>query len=536
MKILMLYPKYPQATFWNANEVQLKLTGRKANMPPLGLLTIASYFPKDFQIRLIDRNIHEESEADWEWADRVLISLMGVQRADYRQCVAKAKAVGKPIAVGGPYTHAFPEEALADGDWVCFGEAESIMDDFITDLRADRRGKRYDGGNKTDMEAVKLPRYDLLPDINQYGVMAVQFSRGCPFLCEFCDIIEIYGRVPRTKSPEQIISELDYIKSLGYVGVVFMVDDNFIGNKKRALAMLRKLAAWNQKEKFGYKLFTEVSLNLADEPELMSAMVAANFWMVFIGIETPDPKILKTTRKVQNIAGDQLSKLDRIRGHGLHITAGFIVGFDGEDSQVFEMQRQFIKASGIGVAMLGLLMALPHTQLWRRLKKENRLLENFTPMEQTVDGINFIPKGGLTKKDYLREYAQLISEIYQPKKYFGRILPALLAIKKEKVPARNNIRTILYELKVFSRHLYYFGWKIKGARWLYWKTLMTILVKNPKIMDAFAADCFYFFHLNAHAQVVEKSLKEYTKNPLPDDVLDQKISLEVESALQEVGA
>ena len=242
MNVLMLYPKFPEETFWNTARAVKLLWGRKAIMPPLGLLTIASYFPEDFSLRLIDRNVAEESPSDWEWADVVFISLMMAQREDYRACVTQARRRRKPVAVGGPFTHAMPEVACADADWVCFGEAENIMTELIDDLRAGRRGKRYEGGAKTDMTRVKIPRFDLLADVNDYATMALQFSRGCPFRCEFCDIIEIYGRVPRTKTPAQIGAELALLQRLDFRGYIFLVDDNFIGNKKNAKLMLESLS------------------------------------------------------------------------------------------------------------------------------------------------------------------------------------------------------------------------------------------------------------------------------------------------------
>jgi len=329
-------------------------------------------------LRLVDRNVAEESTSDWEWADVVFLSVMMAQWKDYRECVANAKMRGKPIAVGGPFTHALPEAACADADWVCFGEAESILEQLVGDLRANRRGKQYHGGSATNMELVKIPRFELLPDVNDYATMALQFSRGCPFKCEFCDIIEIYGRVPRTKTPTEICAELAAVERLGFQGYIFLVDDNFIGNKRKAKDMLAELASWNRRHNYPFRYYTEASINLADDDELLERMVQAGFFHVFIGIETPDPKLLKATQKMQNIPGDSLEKLARIRRHGLHVTAGFIVGFDGEEQGVFEAQRKFIQASGIGVAMVGLLQAIPHTQLARRLKAEGRLLDTLS--------------------------------------------------------------------------------------------------------------------------------------------------------------
>lgn len=523
MNILMLYPKFPEEIFWNTGRSGKLFLHRNGIMPPLGLLTIASYLPEDFQVRLIDRNVSEESEADWEWADVVFLSLMVAQLGDYRVCVDNARIHRKPIAVGGPFTHAMPEIATADADWVCFGEAETIMDQFTSDLRADRRGKQYQGGNHTNMESVRLPRFDLLPKINDYCSMAIQFSRGCPFRCEFCDIIEIYGRLPRTKTPAQILTELITLKQLGFRGYVFLVDDNFIGNKKNAKAMLKELSVWNRNNGYPFRFYTEASINLADDKELLEAMSRANFLHVFIGIETPDPKLLKTTLKWQNIPGDPLEKLRKIREHGVHITAGFIVGFDGEERDVFDVQRAFIQASGIGIALVGLLQAIPHTQLARRLKKEGRLLERTILYgNSTIEGINFIPKGEMTKQEYLDRYRQLVKEVYGPKAYFERILPALLTLRNT-IPLR-----AIYEIGrryslVLLREFYYLGVKAKGTRFYFWKTFLQVLWKNPAALEAFGYDCFYFHHLNQHANYIQRELSRYLSSPSPDDVLDEVI-------------
>jgi radical SAM superfamily enzyme YgiQ (UPF0313 family) len=522
MNVLMLYPKFPEETFWNtARSIQLHW-GRKAIMPPLGLLTIASYLPDDFFVRLIDRNVAEESAADWEWADVVFLSLMLAQREDYRLCVAEAKRRGKPIAVGGPFTHALPETAAADADWVCFGEAETVMDELVRDLRAGRRG-HYQGGADTDMESVKLPRYDLIADLNLYATMDVQFSRGCPFRCEFCDIIEIYGRVPRTKTARQITAELGALKRRGFRGYIFMVDDNFIGNRRKAKAMLEELAVWNRAEGHPFRYYTEASINLADDDELLQRMAEAGFFHVFIGIETPDPKLLKTTQKMQNVPGNPLEKLERIRARGIHVTAGFIVGFDGEDRGVFEAQRRFIQASGIGVAMVGLLQAIPHTQLARRLKAEGRLIE---PMEMggisTVEGINFIPKGAMTKREYLQSYAALVRDVYDPEAYFNRSLPALLALRN-KIPLATLRRNGWDILTVLAKEIYYFGIADAALRRRFWRVFLTLLWKNPAALEAFAFDSSVFDHLRRHAAYIERQLARYVAAPAPGDVLDRTI-------------
>jgi radical SAM superfamily enzyme YgiQ (UPF0313 family) len=434
--------------------------------------------------------------------------------------VANAKMRGKPIAVGGPFTHALPEAACADADWVCFGEAETIMAQLVADLRADRRGQRYQGGSATNMELVKVPRFELLSDVNDYATMALQFSRGCPFKCEFCDIIEIYGRVPRTKMPAQICAELAAVERLRFQGYIFWVDDNFIGNKRKAKGMLADLALWNRRHNYPFRYYTEASINLADDDELLEHMLQAGFFHVFIGIETPDPKLLKTTQKMQNVPGNPLAKLARIRQHGLHVTAGFIIGFDGEERGVFEAQRRFIQASGIGVAMVGLLQAIPHTQLSRRLKAEGRLLERLSSTgNHTVEGINFIPKGEMTRREYLENYRELVQEIYKPKAYFARTLPALLELQA-RVPLAAVRRHGMKLLAVLLKESCYLGLRSKAIRLCFWKALLEILWKRPAALESFVFDCAVFHHLHQHADYVQRELTKYLSTPAPNDVLD----------------
>jgi radical SAM superfamily enzyme YgiQ (UPF0313 family) len=525
MNVLMLYPRFPDETFWNTARSVRLLYGRKAIMPPLGLLTLASYLPREeFAIRLVDRNVEEESEADWQWADVVFMSLMLAQLEDYRACVVRARSRKKPIAVGGPFTHAMPETAMADADWVCFGEAETVVEDFVGDLLAGRRERQYHGGAQTDMERVRIPRFELLPRINDYVTMPVQFSRGCPFRCEFCDIIEIHGRVPRAKRPAQLLAELDALRRLRFRGYVFLVDDNFIGNKKHAKALLDSLIAWNRAERFPFRFYTEASINLADDGGLLARMADAGFFHVFIGIETPDAKLLETAQKRQNLPGAPLEKLETIRRYGIHVTAGFIVGFDGEEPGVFETQRDFIQASFIGIAMVGLLQALPHTQLSRRLIREGRLMaETSARGIHTVDGINYIPRGTLTKRQYLDGYRQLLNEVFSPGSYFARVLPGYLKLRS-RPPLRAVWRHAGDLLSVLARECYHLGFRNHAMRGRFWRTLISVAAGNPAALEAFLFDSAVFHHLNLHAAYVDRELSRYLGQPPSSDILDSVVS------------
>jgi radical SAM superfamily enzyme YgiQ (UPF0313 family) len=317
-----------------------------------------------------------------------------------------------------------------------------------------------------------------------------------------------------------VLDEISRLKDLGFKGYIFLVDDNFIGNKKNAKVMLAELARWSRDNDYPFAFLTEASINLADDEQLLQAMSDAGFLSVFIGIETPDPKLLKTTLKNQNIPGDPLQKLRRIRSHGIHVTAGFIIGFDGETRHVFEAQRTFIEASGIGVASVAMLSAIPHTQLARRLKAEGRLLEGIDVRANlTQEGINFIPKGELTKREYLEGYRRLITDLYAPDAFFKRIRKALLDLQHVQLRAVRGLCRSHYP--GLFRLLYHLGVKRRGARTAFWKTVLYVLLQNPAALEALAHDCYFFYRLSIHADDVSNNMAAYLSSPSPDDVLDE---------------
>src|SRR6202167_1497992 len=356
LKVLLVWPKFPPS-FWAFDGV-LEILPEAAMPPPLGLITVAALCPPEWTLRLLDHAFDEVRDEDLRWADLVMVSAMHAQRADAVDICRRAKAVGTRTFVGGPWASSAPAAVQLEADHVMVGEGEEV---FASIARALERGTAqavYRVADKPDMSHSPIPRFDLLRR-NMYTSMPVQFSRGCPFQCEFCDIITIYGRKPRTKSPARLIEELDLLRSLGWRNEVFIVDDNFIGNSKNALQLAIELGAWSEKHGRPFSFYTEASIDLADRPELMAAMVQANFMYVFIGIESPSAEALKGSKKFQNLRKDSLQQVRVIQENGLWVLAGFIVGFDSDDENIFERQREFIEKASITWAMAAMLQAPP---------------------------------------------------------------------------------------------------------------------------------------------------------------------------------
>ena len=388
MKILLVYPFCPD-TFWSLRHA-LKFIGRKASFPPLGLLTVAAMLPESWEKRLVDMNVHSLSDEHLEWADYVFISAMSIQQESAREVITRCKYLGVKTVAGGPlFSVCFDD--FPEVDHVVIGEAEFTLPPFLEGLINGRTRRLYTDEQRSDMKSTPIPLWKLI-DIKNYAAMNIQYSRGCPFDCEFCDITQLFGRKPRSKSTQQVLAELDSLRALGWRGAVFFVDDNFIGEKmtlKREV--LPAIRNWMEKNSHPFYFYTEASIELADDAQLMELMVKAGFEEVFIGIETPSEEGLRESGKSQNRNRDMLASVKRIQQAGMQVHGGFIVGFDSDPPTIFERQIRFIQESGIVTAMVGILIALRGTKLYQRLKLEGRILGE-TSGNNTESGLNFIPR------------------------------------------------------------------------------------------------------------------------------------------------
>ncbi len=420
MNVLLVYPRFPQ-TFWSFNRA-LERVGRKVLLPPLGLITVAALLPTDWNLRLVDVNVREVNDDDWSWADLVILSAMLVQRKDLAAQIGLARSRGLPVAVGGPFASSTPEAPeLIPADYLVLDEGEITIPAFVAALeRGERSGIFRAGEGRPDLTGSPIPRFDLL-ELPAYDAMAVQFSRGCPFQCEFCDIIVLYGRKPRTKEPKQLLSELDHLYDLGWRGNVFLVDDNFIGNKRNVKRLLPELQTWQEHHDFPFALITEASVDLASDDALMEQMGACRFERVFLGIETPDESSLASAQKRQNTRQPLEEAVDTITAHGLEVMAGFILGFDGERPGAGARIVAFVEHTAIPIAMLGVLQALPNTALWHRLSREGRLLELDGDFDQGVQTnlLNFRPTRPIEAIG--REFVEGFEALYAPAPYLERI-------------------------------------------------------------------------------------------------------------------
>jgi radical SAM superfamily enzyme YgiQ (UPF0313 family) len=469
VKALMVWPRFPPS-FWGFEGV-LEMLPERAITPPLGLITVAALCPASWSIRLIDQAFEELRDEDLLWADLVMISAMHAQREYARAILARARALGRRTLIGGPWASSDPEAVLAAADHALVGEAEEVFANIAAELEQGSARGLYHASDKPDMTRSPIARFDLL-QLDKYTSMPVQFSRGCPFQCEFCDIITIYGRRPRTKTPSQMIAELDTLRQLGWRKEVFIVDDNFIGNSRESLQLTHALAGWQQLHGRPFSFYTEASIDLAERPELIASMVEANFMYVFIGIETPSAEALKGSKKFQNLRRNNVEQVRTIQESGLWVLAGFIVGFDSDDETIFDRQLEFINRTAIAWAMAGVLQAPPTTALFERMKKEGRLIEN-SEATTNFSAPNF--RTVLPLAVLLRGLSGLLAKLYEAEPFFDRALRSLdrwcprRAQKPPDLPAR-------YKRRVLFASMWRQGVR-SNYRYAYWRFLSRLVWK-----------------------------------------------------------
>jgi hypothetical protein len=478
-RVLMIYPRFASDSFWVYTPA-CEIVGARYPTAPLGMITVAAMLPSSWEVRLVNRNTEDLVEGDLDWADMVMTGGMLFQQADSLRIIAMANAHSKPVVVGGPDVTSHPY-VYKTADFQVLGEAESVIDAFIAAWQAGQRSGVFEGPKfQADVTKSPIPRFDLLK-FDQYLYIGVQFSRGCPFLCEFCDIIELYGRVPRAKTNAQMLAELDRLHELGYRGHVDFVDDNLIGNKKAVKAFLPHVRTWLEQHDHPFEFSTEASLNLADDEELLRLMQEASFFAVFVGIESPDPETLKQMQKKQNTRRNIAESIHRIYAHGMFVTAGFIVGFDTEKGSIAEPMIELIEETAIPVAMVGLLYALSSTQLGRRLTTEGRLhtghdIQVTGDGDQCTAGLNFDTLR--PRQDVLADYRRVLQQVYDPVAFASRLkrLSGLLDRSKgRREPPAGDIKLKAGSLATVQKIVN----QLPEVRELFWKTFTECAASNP---------------------------------------------------------
>ncbi len=484
MNILLLYPEYPN-TFWSFKHA-LKFIRKKANNPPLGLLTVAAMLPREWEQRLIDCNVGRLGDADLAWADFVFLSAMNSQRKSVERILDRCRQLGVTVVAGGPlFTADYNDYQRVDH--LVLGEAEITLPRFLDDLAAGHPRHLYQADGWADMAASPLPLLRLA-DLKKYASMSVQYSRGCPYNCDFCDITLLCGRVPRTKTAPQIIAELDTIYRTGWRDQVFFTDDNFIGNKaKLKREVLPAIAAWMAERRWPFTFMTQASVELADDDELLALMVQAGFDSVFVGIETTDQGSLAECGKVQNSGRDLMASVKRIQQAGLLVTGGFIVGFDHDTGSIFDAQIRFIQQSGITTAMVGLLQALPKTVLYQRLDREHRLTTDSSGVN-TDFTLNFIPRMNL--QELLAGYKRIVHTIYAPGNYYQRIRTFL---RHYRPPRLKQARLSRDRVFAFLRSIVVLGvWSTERRQ--YWGLFFWTIFRRPRLFPMAITLAIYGHH------------------------------------------
>ncbi|NOQ95387.1 MAG: DUF4070 domain-containing protein [Desulfobacterales bacterium] len=484
MKILLVYPKYLD-TFWGFKGV-LKFISKKATHPPLGLLTVAAMLPKEWEKKLVDMNVTTLRDKDLEWADFVFVSAMSIQKASAKEVISRCKKMDIKVVAGGPlFTTGYEE--FGDVDHFVLNEAEITLQPFLEDLKNGCAQHIYTSQELPDIQKTPLPLWDLI-DMKKYAVMSIQYSRGCPYDCEFCNISVLYGRKVRTKSKAQIVGELEDLYSQGWRGDLFFVDDNFVGRKRKLKEeILPAIIEWMERKRHPFSFNTEASIDLSDDDELMQCMVKAGFTSVFVGIETPNEESLAECNKVQNKNRDLVACVKKIQKFGLQVVGGLIVGFDSDPPSIFERLSVFIQESGIVTAMVGLLNAPRSTSLYQRLAKEGRLLKDVSG-DNTDFSMNFIPK--MDYEMLIKGYTRIISRIYSPEPYYRRVREFL---REYRPSQKKAFRFHFSYLGAFLKSILFLG-IIERERVYYWKLFLWSLFRRPQLFHLALTFAIYGFH------------------------------------------
>ncbi|HUJ09687.1 MAG TPA: B12-binding domain-containing radical SAM protein [Verrucomicrobiae bacterium] len=491
MRVLLIAPRFAR-NLWTY-ERALALIGRKSTLPPLGLITVAALLPQDWEFRLVDRNVSEVAQADWAWAELILLSGMTTQREDFLALVREAKQRGKRVAVGGPYPTTLPGEVAAAGaDYLALGEGELTIPAFVAALQqGEKEGCFSPNGEFADLSHTVVPRFDLL-DLRAYESMSVQFSRGCPFRCEFCEIGVLFGSRARAKTPAQMLAEFDRLRELGWRRSIFVVDDNFVGNRVKVRDLLRELKPWQKRHGYPFTLNTEASMDLASDRELLDLMADCNFNGVFLGIETPDDASLKRAGKLQNTRLPLETAVETITRAGLCVMGSFILGFDGEQPGAGERICEFMERTSIPTTVVSMLQALPRTTLWERLKREGRLRGEDARLNlETL--MNFEPTRPMD--EIAREYSAALWQIYDPVRFLDRTYHHFQMLApprwdlKERTPDEHGWQDIRALLTLCWRQ----GIK-RRSRWKFWQYLFRIGRNNPRVVGHYICTLAHLEH------------------------------------------
>lgn len=502
LKVLLVSPDYPQ-TFWSFNRV-LKMTGKKALVPPLGLITVAALLPSDWRLELVDMVFQRISDSQWDACDMVFISGMGVQAQGILEVTREAKRRGKRVVIGGPWVFHYPEDAFAAGaDIVVKGEAETVIDELLAAIADEASGKIIYSEDKPDLQRSPAPRFDLL-DMKSYANMAVQFSRGCPFQCEFCDITLMLGRRVRTKTPDQILAELQSLYDLGWRRWVFFVDDNFIGNITMAKALLKRLIPWMEERKRPFGFYTQASVNMGSDETLLELMYAAGFFRVFLGIETPDEESLIGAKKFQNVNTDLDKVCERITRAGFQIIAGAIIGFDNEKPGAGARLVEFARRNRIPELFTSLLQVGPGTDLCKRMEREKRLVSlDYKYLSNQTGLINFVPTRPIS--EIVEEYMYVYRTLYEPKEYIKRVYECFESMDPPKIkkffrlPYLKELRAVL--ITTLRQGLLY------PSRNVFWKYFFKALWNFPSRFDRYITACVEAEHYFDFRQTIYREIE-----------------------------